>query len=108
MSQVVVEHLGDRLIVGPADVQIGDDVSALGTVHILLIGHVRRMEENSRMAGHPGVSCYFQPTAARRRVPICPNREITSRASVRASCTAFSRSRFSPSVRLAIAPRSLR
>ena len=58
-------------------------------------------------AGHPE-AVRIQPTAASLRVPICPKRASTSRASARASCTAFWRRRFRPSVRLAMAPLSLR
>jgi len=49
-----------------------------------------------------------QLATASFRAPICPKRASTSRASVRASWTAFSRSRARPSVRLAMAPLSFR
>ena len=49
-----------------------------------------------------------QLTAARRRPPCWPKREITSRESERASCTAFCRRRLRPSERLLIALLSLR
>ena len=108
-------HLVGDLPVGLLQARQGDDVPGEGLRRALGVGHGRTLwlcqmpGGMQAPAGRSAVSgLWAQLTAASRLPPICPKRERTSRALLPASCTAFSRRRSRPSVRLVIAWPSLR